>query len=72
MIPETKKIPRLVDPDNFKIIVPTVKIKKKWNLNKILLVVFILFMVFFLYSCKRGMFKNIENEPIPYTIIQHS
>jgi hypothetical protein len=71
MIPETKTIPRLVDPGNFKITAPPVKVKK-WNLNKILLVLFILFMVFFLFSCKYGMFKNIQNEPIPYTIIQHS
>ena len=65
MVPETKTIPQLVDPDNFKLPIQVVK-GKKWNLNKILLIAFVVFMGLFLFSCKYGMFKKIENEPIPY------
>jgi hypothetical protein len=32
-------------------------VKPKWNLNKIVLIVFFVFMAFFLYNCKYGIFK---------------
>ena len=41
--------------------VPTIK----WNLNKIVLILFTLFTIFFLYNCKYGIFK-INNYPFAY------
>jgi hypothetical protein len=77
---ETKVVPKLVNPENFVSVIKKVKpvpvvpgsatvpVKVKWNLNKILLVLFVLFMIFFLYNCKYGMFKSIGTEPIPYSL----
>jgi uncharacterized membrane protein YukC len=55
-------IPKLVDPSNFNKINKINKInlnlpKKKFDINKILLIGFILFTIFFLYNCKYGIFK---------------
>jgi len=55
------KGPRLVDFSKTpKIDVPSkpflLKIKK-WNINKILLIGFVLFTIFFLYNCKYGIFQ---------------
>ena len=41
----------------------------KFNLNKILFILFILFLIFFLYNCKYGIFKIVENGPIPYSLM---
>jgi hypothetical protein len=68
---ETRKIPKLVNPELFKEIVEktSTEIKpKKLNLSKILFVLFVLFMIFFLYSCKYGIFQSLEEEPLPYSI----
>ena len=83
-----EKVPRLVNPENFKNIIE--KISKpvktesfaeiklenikpvKWNLNKILLILFALFTVFFLYNCKYGMFKCVSNEPMPYSLVYNN
>ena len=64
-----EKIPKLVNPENF-INLPEVKIKNKmkWNLNKILLILFAIFLIFFFYNCKYGMFKASESEPSPYSL----
>ena len=66
---ESKTVPKLVNPENF-ILQPEIKIKNKmkWNLNKILLILFAIFLVFFLYNCKYGMFKGSELEPSPYSL----
>ena len=75
-IKETLKRPRLTDIP----IVPIEEIAKKitessppkivkWNLNIILIFCFILFTVFFLYNCKYGMFKTIDQEVYPYSIV---
>ena len=66
-----EKVPKLVNPENFVAVLPLPpksKVTVKWNLNKILLVLFVLFMIFFLYNCKYGMFKSISTEPIPYSL----
>ena len=45
--------------------------KKKWNLNKILLISFLIFSIFFLYNCKYGIFKSNNNSdisPLAYTV----
>jgi len=68
---ETEVVPKLVNPENFKIkeILPLPKIPKgpkKLNLNKILFILFIIFTVFFLYNCKYG--ESMENMPVPYSI----
>jgi hypothetical protein len=41
----------------------------KWNLNIILIICFILFTIFFLYNCKYGMFKTVDQEVYPYSIV---
>jgi len=70
---ETEVVPKLVNPENFKIkeiklkeSLPLPKGPKKLNLNKILLILFIIFTIFFLYNCKYG--ESIENMPVPYSI----
>ena len=65
---ETLKIPSLVNSDNFNKI-NLIKSNFKWNLNKILLILFVLFLIFFLYNCKYGMFRSMESEPIPYSLV---
>ena len=57
----SSKIPKLVNPDNFKISenlnlnLNLSKLKpKKLNLNWILLILFIIFSIFFLFNCKKG------------------
>jgi len=54
--------PRLVDLSKIKITkvphVPMVHNKIKWNINKILLVGFTIFTIFFLYNCRYGMFRS--------------
>ena len=63
---------RLVDLSKFSN-VPTIvpKVLIKWNLNKIVLIVFTLFTIFFLYNCKYGIFKinrqnAVNNYPLAY------
>ena len=64
----SKKTPKLVNAENFVLPEVTVNIPKKWNLNKILLILFVLFMIFFLYNCKYGMFQSMEDVPEPYLL----
>jgi hypothetical protein len=33
---------------------------KKWDINKIVLIAFAIFTVFFLYNCRYGMFRQTE------------
>lgn len=55
-------IPKLVDPLKFQVPEKISLPKKKLNLNKILLIGFIIFSIFFLYNCKYGIFKyNQDN-----------
>ena len=65
-IPETLpniKLPEIKLPETLpEIKLPEIKKLKKWNLNKILLICFFIFTIFFLYNCKYGMFKSMENE----------
>ena len=64
----SKKTPKLVNAENFVLPEVTVNTPKKWNLNKILLILFVLFMIFFLYNCKYGMFRSMEDVPEPYLL----
>ena len=66
----------LVNPKHFenikvKVDLPTttlnIKSKNSKHLNITILVLFILFSCYFLYSCKYG--KSIETEPVPYSLI---
>ena len=75
---ETIKIPKLTNVENFKDKFVNGKIVNgkivngkivKFNLNKILFILFILFLIFFLYNCKYGIFKIVENGPIPYSLM---
>jgi hypothetical protein len=75
MIHEQKNVPRLVDLSRHPSIIKKnnfnnlnnliTKPKIKWNLNKVLLVGFLLFSIFFLWNCKYGLFRVKEE-----TIIQ--
>ena len=50
------------------ILVP--KTVKKWNLNKILFISFIVFTIFFLYNCKYGIFKSTETHNVyPFSVV---
>jgi hypothetical protein len=62
-------IPKLVDPSNFnKINKINLNLpKKKFDINKILLIGFILFTIFFLYNCKYGIFKY-DDPVLPYKL----
>jgi hypothetical protein len=56
----------LVNPEYFtRPLVP--KKIKWWNINIILLITFVVFMVFFLYNCKYGYFK-LEEGPLGVSI----
>ena len=67
--------PKLVDLTKFKNVNVNGNVisivKKKWNLNKILLIGFTIFTIFFLYNCKYGFFKSnrqnaVNNFPLAY------
>lgn len=64
----TKQAPQLVDISKFKLkpTAPIVK-KRKWNINKILLIGFAIFSVFFLYNTRYGIFRQKEFV-VPYQI----
>ena len=64
---ESIKQPTLTMKQNTVIITKS----NKWNLNKILLISFFVFLIFFLYNCKYGMFKSIESEQF-YPLISNS
>jgi len=72
---QTLQSPKLVNPKYFKVprqkvqINPEIKRSNSWYLNVFLIVTFLIIMIFFLLSCKYGMFKSIENEPLPYSVI---
>jgi hypothetical protein len=77
LIKESKVIPQLVNPNNFKIkkikpIDPAISFKKNSrNLNTILLVGFIIFFSIFLLGCKFGLFRSddqFQPEGIAYTL----
>lgn len=65
-----KSRPNLVNPNYFvSTVSPVIKPKKKFSLNKIILICFILFTCFFLYNCKYGYFKiTDDNGVIPYSL----
>ena len=75
---QTLQSPKLVYPKYFKVplesvkIIPEVKRSNSWYLNVFLIIVFLIITVFFLYNCKYGMFKSIENEPLPYSIVYNN
>ena len=45
------------------------KARNSLILNLTIVLIFIGFFIFFLYNCKYGMFKNIEIDPVPYSIV---
>ena len=66
---ETLQIPKLT---NIVVVSKGLKIENKlknnfFNLNVLVLVVFLVFFAFFLVNCK-GVFKNISLDPIPYAM----
>jgi hypothetical protein len=58
-----KPVPKIKEP--IKLTNP-IKENTKWNLNIIILICFILFLIFFLYNCKYGMFKSMYIEPYAF------
>ncbi len=64
---ETSKQPKLTELTEIKIPIQIPEPKTlKWNLNIILIVLFIVFTIFFLYNCKYGIFKTVETEFLLY------
>ena len=52
--------------------IPPITNNKERNsliLNLVILFIFIGFFIFFLYNCKYGMFKNVEIDPVPFSIV---
>ena len=61
---ETVKSPKLTE---IKIPINPPELKTfKWDLNIILIILFIVFTIFFLYNCKYGIFKTVETEFLLY------
>jgi len=46
---------------------PVKQVNVKWNLNGILIVGFIVFLIFFLYNCKYGFFQTADLEPYAFS-----
>lgn len=70
-IKESIKQPRLTNipiPEIAKKIIQPLTKVVKWNLNNILIILFVLFTVFFLYNCKYGMFRSIDQDVYPFSI----
>jgi len=79
-IKETKSIPRLINPrkvllqdsgvnqsTSFKpLSIPPVVKDIFLNINTIIFIIFTIFVAFFLYNCKYGIFKSDISEPVPY------
>ena len=71
---ETRKVPVLVNPENFKIKklkIDPIEIKKENSkkLNLFLGIGFVLFTIFFLWNCKYGIFKGQQESPEPYSVV---
>jgi hypothetical protein len=71
---EKNSLPKLVNPEYF--VKKTIKNNKIslfsniLNINVIILIFFLVFLVFFLINCKYGIFKNIDLDPVPYSMIK--
>uniref|UniRef100_A0A6C0I8G4 Uncharacterized protein n=1 Tax=viral metagenome TaxID=1070528 RepID=A0A6C0I8G4_9ZZZZ len=61
---ETLKVPKLTQPVNYNYVIP----KKKNNMNLIILLCFVLFLIFFLMS---GIFKNNFSDPVPFNLYKN-
>jgi hypothetical protein len=72
---QTHKVPTLVNPKNFKPIKPKIidpVIIKKNNSDKLNLYLgigFVLFMIFFLWNCKYGIFRGDQKSPEPFSLV---
>lgn len=63
---ESSKTPNLVNKSlKLPSIIKIDQKPKKWSLDVIVLIIFILFMAFFLLNCRSGLFK--VDEPAPYS-----
>ena len=62
-----ESIPRLVDPGRF-IIKDIPKQNVKLSLNKTILILFCIFMIFFLWNCKYGIFRSLE-DPLTQSLV---
>ena len=70
---ESSTLPKLTNPGYFKPKIEISKIeitKNKFSLNKIVLILFTIFTIFFLYNCKYGIFKNDESKIIPFNLYE--
>jgi hypothetical protein len=65
----TPKVAKAVAPKG-PTVIPKLSISDNFKLNVIILLVFFAFVIFFLINCKDGIFKNIEFDPLPYSIVQ--
>ena len=67
---ETTQQPRLTNKVKMATPIEIVKENSFFNLNTIILVLFLAFFVFFLYNCKSGIFKNIDLDVVPYSMVK--
>lgn len=63
----TRQIPQLT-LKNIQPAQPVLYKKRKWNINKIVLVGFLIFTILFLYNCRYGIFRVKEDSVVPYTV----
>jgi hypothetical protein len=84
---ETVSIPKLVDNIHFKVIetpnvqnvqnipnipnIQNIKVSNNFLLNVIIFIIFLIFLLFFLYNCKYGIFKIVDFDPVPYSIVSN-
>ena len=67
---ETTQQPRLTNKIKVTLPMEIVKESNFFNLNTIILILFLIFFVFFLYNCKSGIFKNIDLDVVPYSMVK--
>jgi len=67
---ESKRPPKLVNEELFKKVAAatTTELPKKSFMNRWGWMIFVVFMIFFLYNCKYGMFRATDIDPLPYSL----
>ena len=73
---ETPNIPNIKNNHNIPNIpnIPNnhnIKVSNNFLLNVIIFIIFLIFLLFFLYNCKYGIFKIVDFDPVPYSIVSN-
>ena len=67
---ETTQQPRLTNKIKMTVPIEIVKENSFFSLNALILILFLAFFVFFLYNCRSGIFKNIDLDVVPYSMVK--